>query len=234
MVICRFQWYKYWVIVLYLLHHLSIMIDVNLLLARGAGYKRLIPEEILFEEGDHCEYYYQVVRGQLRWVNFNKEGDEYLQTIIEKGESIGELPLFDGGVYAATAIANQASQVVRLPKEAFHALLVEQPEIHFSFSKLLTERLRFKFFLLKELANHDSEKIITALLKYLYEKKDHVCSVCSQVMLNRRQLAEMTGLRVETVIRVMRHLNEIGIIQIHHRKAYYGNSAGCDNKRCSG
>jgi DNA-binding transcriptional regulator YhcF (GntR family) len=53
-------------------------------------------------------------------------------------------------------------------------------------------------------------------------------------MLNRRQIAEMTGLRVETVIRVMRNLNEKGIIQIRNRKAYYGNSEGCDNVRCQG
>jgi len=209
------------------------MIDVDLLLSKGASYKKLLPEEILFAEGESCEYYYQVVHGDLRWVNFNKEGDEYLQTIIEKGESIGELPLFDGGVYAATAIANKTAQVLRLPKAAFHQLLIDQPQIHFAFSKLLTERLRFKFFLMKELANNDSEKIITALLGYLHEKKDHICSICNQVRLNRRQLAQMTGLRVETVIRIMRHLNENGVIQIHNRKAYYGNSEGCDNKRCT-
>ena len=65
------------------------MIDTNLLLAKGASYKNLIPEEVLFEEGDLCEFYYQIVRGQIRWVNFNKEEDEYLQTLMEKGESIG-------------------------------------------------------------------------------------------------------------------------------------------------
>jgi CRP/FNR family transcriptional regulator, cyclic AMP receptor protein len=208
------------------------MIDTNLLLARGATYKRLIPGEILFAEGEECEYYYQIVRGQIRWVNFNKEGDEYLQTLVEKGESIGELPLFDGNVYAATAIANKASQVLRLPKDAFHKLLIEQPEIHFSFSNLLTQRLRFKFFLLKEIANNNPEKIIASLLTYLHDKKDHVCSTCSQVMLTRKQIADMTGLRVETVIRVMRNLNDKGTIQIRKRKAYFGNSEGCDNKRC--
>ena len=100
------------------------MIDTDLLLAKGASYKRLIPEEILFEEGDSCEFYYQIVKGQIRWVNFNKDEDEYLQTLVEKGESIGELPLFDGDVYAATAMSNKASQVLRLPKEAFHQLLI--------------------------------------------------------------------------------------------------------------
>ncbi len=208
------------------------MIDVNLLLSMGASYKKLAPGEILFAEGECCEFYYQIVRGQIRWVNFNKDGDEYLQTLVEKGECIGELPLFDGDVYAATAVSNNASCVLRLPKDTFHQLLIEQPHIHFSFSKLLTQRLRFKFFMLKEIANNNPEKIINSLLTYLHEKKDHVCSICNQVRLTRKQIAEMTGLRVETVIRVMRNLNEKGIIQIHNRKAYFGNSLGCDNKRC--
>lgn len=208
------------------------MIDVNTLIAHGATYKKLLPDEILFVEGEECQYYFQVVRGQIRWINATHEGEEYLQRLVEAGESIGELPLFDGDVYAATAIASKPSQVLRLPKSAFHALLKEQPDIHFSFSRLLTQRLRFKFFMLKQMANHDSEKMITDLLTYLHEKKDHICTVCNQVMLTRKQIAEMTGLRVETVIRVMRHLNEKGIIQIHHRKAYFGNSEGCDNKRC--
>jgi CRP/FNR family transcriptional regulator, cyclic AMP receptor protein len=208
------------------------MINTSLLLARGASYKKLAPEEFLFTEGDRCDFYYQMVRGQIRWVNFNKEGDEYLQTLVEKGECIGELPLFDDGVYAATAIANKASLVLRLPREAFHQLLVDEPQIHFSFSNLLTQRLRFKFFLLKEIANNNPEKIISSLLSYLHEKKDHVCSMCGQVRLTRKQIAEMAGLRVETVIRVMRTLNEKGVIQIHKRKAYFGNSLGCNRKSC--
>jgi CRP/FNR family cyclic AMP-dependent transcriptional regulator len=217
---------------LFLLLLTTKVIDTDLLLSRGATYKKLIPEEVLFSEGEECEYYYQIVRGQIRWVNFNKEGDEYLQTLVETGESVGELPLFDGDVYAATAIASKSSQVLRLHKEAFHQLLIDEPHIHFAFSKLLTQRLRFKFFLLKEIANNNPEKIINSLLTYLHDKKDHVCSVCNQVRLTRRQIAEMTGLRVETVIRVMRNLSEKGVIQIHNRKAYFGNSLGCDNKRC--
>jgi len=208
------------------------MIPIDILLARGATYRKLAPEEVLFAEGERCDFYYQIVRGQIRWVNFNKEGDEYLQTLVEKGECIGELPLFDDGIYAASAISNKASLVLRLPREVFHQLLIEQPKIHFSFSTLLTQRLRFKFFLLKEIANNNPEHIITSLLEYLHEKKDHVCSVCNLVRLTRKQIAEMAGLRVETVIRVMRTLNEKRVIQILRRKAYFGNSLGCDKKQC--
>lgn len=201
-----------------------MMIDLDILLAWGATYKKLAPEEILFKEGTACNFYYQVVSGQMRWINVNEEGKEYLQTLIEPGECVGELPLFDEGVFAATAIANKETDVLRLHKSVFQQLLKTQPEIHFAFTALLTQRLRFKFFLLKEIASHNPENIITALLKYLKEKGDHVCPICNQLKLTRKQIAEMTGLRVETVIRVMRNLNERGFLQIQKGKVYYGDN----------
>ncbi len=203
------------------------MIDTAILLAWGATYKQLAAGELLFKEGQVCNFYYQVEAGQVRWVNIDEEGKEYLQRLVEPGECIGELPLFDEGTFAATAIANKESLLLRLHKPVFHQLLKTQPEIHFAFSKLLTERLRFKFFLLKEMANHDPEKMILSLLNYLKRTDDHVCTTCNKIKLTRRQIAEMTSLRVETVIRVMRRLQQKQIVEIKNRKVYFGEGKGC-------
>lgn len=208
------------------------MIDTQLLIERGATYLNLPPEEVLFQEGSQCRYYFQVVSGQVRWVNINQAGNEYLQTLVEQGESIGELPLFDGKLYAATAIANKPTCLLRLPKEDFHRLLIDFPQIHFSFSSLLAQRLRFKFFMLKKMAQHDPEDIIETLLEYLSEQKSHICATCNQVQLTRRQIAEMTGLRVETVIRVMKNLNSKGVLRIYRRKVYFGDPASCVHAQC--
>lgn len=210
-----------------------MMIDIDLLLAYGAAYKRLIPGEIIFKEGTSCSFYHQVVSGQVRWVNINDEGKEYLQTLVEVGESFGELPLFDGEPYAATAIANKDAVVIRLHQSTFHQLLKDHPEIHFSFSKLLTSRLRFKFMLVKEVAIHEPEKRIMSLLNYMKSKCDHICPHCAQIKLTRQQIADMTGLRVETVIRVMRHLHEKGVIQIQKGKVYFSNMTEVISGRCT-
>lgn len=210
-----------------------MMIDIDLLLAYGAAYKRLIPGEIIFKEGTSCSFYHQVVSGQVRWVNINDEGKEYLQTLVEVGESFGELPLFDGEAYAATAIANKDAVVIRLHQSTFHQLLKDHPEIHFSFSKLLTSRLRFKFMLVKEVAIHEPEKRIMSLLNYMKSKCDHICPHCAQIKLTRQQIADMTGLRVETVIRVMRHLHEKGVIQIQKGKVYFSNMTEVISGRCT-
>lgn len=201
----------------------NLMIDIDLLLTWGGTYRNLEPEEILFMEGSSCSFYYQLVSGGLRWVNINEEGKEYLQTLIEPGQSVGELPLFDDKPYAATAISNMKSTVIRLHKSDFHNLLAEYPPIHLNFSRLLADRLRFKFFLTKEMAGCHPEKLILDLLIYFAVNGLHVCPKDRHVKLTRQQIANFTGLRVETVIRAIRHLSETGTLKIEKGKVFFKN-----------
>lgn len=199
------------------------MIDIDLLLALGAVYKKATHGEIIFHEGNRCNFYYQVVSGRIKWVNINNEGKEYLQSLVEAGECFGELPLFDGGPYAASAIADEHSVVIKLHESTFHQLLLEHPEILLSFSKLLAQRLRFKFFLLKELLCNEPEERVSALIRYLKETDHNICHHCGKIKLTRQQIANMTCLRVETVIRTMRHMHDMGDITILKGKVYCGN-----------
>lgn len=197
-----------------------MMIDIDLLLAWGAAYKKVSAGEMIFREGGNCSFYYQLVSGKVRWVNINDEGREFIQTIIEPGECFGELPLFDDEPYAASAIADEDSVIIRLHKITFLQLIKENPEIHFAFSKLLTERLRFKFLMLKELATHNPESSISTLLSYFKEHKKNICTKCNRLKLTRQQIADMTGLRVETVIRTMRNMHSMGLLRIDKGKVY--------------
>ncbi|MGG9960021.1 Crp/Fnr family transcriptional regulator [Ferruginibacter sp. SUN106] len=196
------------------------MIDVDTLLAWGGAFKKLSANEVIFREGTAAQFYYQLVSGSIRWVNINDEGKEFLQVMIEPGECFGELPLFDDEPFAATAIADEDSVIIRLHRSTFHELIKENPEIHFAFSKLLSERLRFKFFILKEMANHDPEHSISTLLSYFKQTRKNICTKCNRIKLTRQQIADMTGLRVETVIRTIKNLQLKGQLTIEKGKVY--------------
>lgn len=196
------------------------IIDPEILLEKGATYKQVKKDEIIFLEGSHCCFYYQVISGEVRWVNINEEGREFLQSIILEGESFGEIPLFDDGPYVSTAIASEDSTVIRLSKTAFHQLIRERPDIHLAFTRMITERLRFKFMIVKEVASHDPEHCISTLFRYFKERNKYTCSACSKVTLTRQQIADMTGLRVETVIRAIRNLHTQGKVLIEKGKVY--------------
>lgn len=196
------------------------MIDIDLLLAWGAAYKKVAESEVIFLEENECRFYYQLVSGSVRWVNVYDDGREFLQGVIGPGESFGELPLFDDGKYAATAIADANSVIIRLHKPIFQQLIKENPEIHTAFCRLLAERLRFKFFILKEIAKHDPEHSISTLLNYFKHNNKNICTDCNRVNLTRQQIADMTGMRVETVIRAIISLKEKGRLVIDKGKVY--------------
>jgi len=196
------------------------MIDIDVLLALGAAYKKVKAGEIIFKEGTEASFYYQLESGRVRWVNIDDDGKEFIQNLIEPGECFGEMPLFDGEPFAATAIADTDAVIIRLHSSSFHQLIIDRPDIHFAFSKMMSLRIRYKFLLLKELSKHDPENSIISLLNYLKQTKKNVCAKCNKVNLPRQQIANMTGLRVETVIRAMRHLHEKGQLLIEKGKVY--------------
>jgi CRP-like cAMP-binding protein len=197
-----------------------MILSIDLLLAWGATYKKVSAGETIFLEGNESRFYHQVVEGTVKWVNINEEGKEFIQDIAEAGESFGVLPLFDNEPYAATAIAVENSIIIRLHKPVFIKLLEDSPALHFAFSRLLAEKIRFKFLLLKTITCEDPYKRISALLDYLKKNNKHFCADCNQLKLTRQQIAGMTGLRVETVIRTMRHMHDDGQVKITKGKVY--------------
>ena len=202
------------------------MIDIDLLLDWGAAYKKVSAGEIIFSEGHNCYFYYQLVSGKVRWVNINDEGRECLHLIAEPDECFGEQPLFDDEPYGATAIAEEDSLLMRLHKPTFLQLISQHGEIHLAFTKLLSKRLRFKLSIIKSYATHCPENSIANLLNNLKADNKNFCSRCNQLKLTRQQIADMTGLRVETVIRTMRNMHDKGQLYIEKGKVYCNDMIG--------
>ena len=196
------------------------MIHEDTLLTWGATFKKLAAGEAVFREGTEARFYHQLISGSVRWTHFTEEGKEFIQHMVESGDCFGELPLFDDLPYAASAIANKESIIIRLNKTSFHQLLRDCPEISFAFHRLLAERLRFKMLFLQELAGSDPEHTILTLFNYFKRTKTNICQLCNKVNLTRQQIADMTGLRVETVIRTIRSLQEKGTLTIERGKVY--------------
>ncbi len=197
-----------------------MVIDIDQLLACGATYKKYKAGETIFSEGSSSNFYHQLVTGSVKWSNVNDEGKEFIQSIMEPGDSFGELPLFDDLPYVADATAMVDSLVIRLHKPVFLTLLKESPELHFAISKLMVEKMRYETLLLKTISSHDPEKCISTLLDYMKTHHKHICLDCNQLKLTRQQIAGMTGLRVETVIRTMRHMHDMGALQITRGKVF--------------
>lgn len=197
------------------------MIAENLLLDFGAKKISYSRGDQLFREGDTALNYYQVSTGEVKMNNFNLDGKEFIQGIFSPGQSFGEPPLFANVKYPANAEAITDSEVLQLHKAGFQELLASNPEVHLKITETLAKRLFYKAIMASEISSQEPEhrilRILDYLKKYVHKKEE---KFSFKVDLTRQQIADLTGLRVETVIRATKSLEKKGELKIQNRKVF--------------
>ena len=194
------------------------MIDENLLKKYGATHKKLQKGEMLFSEGDEAFFYYQILSGKVKMNNYNDNGKETIQGIFGAGKSFGEPAILGDFVFPANGEGVEDAVLIRLEKSRFFQLLQENPEVSIGLLKVLSHRLRFKAIMAKEVKGHEAEHRIMTLLKYLKKNSETDGEYC--VDITRQTIANMTGLRVETVIRAIKNLKDKEMLQVKNRKLF--------------
>jgi len=197
------------------------MIAPELLEKYGALKKSFDKNEIIFVEGNLPAHYYQIISGEVKMSNYNDDGREFIQGIFYKGQSFGEPPLFLNQNYPANAIAVDESVILLLSKSNFLKLLEENPAISLKVIENLAQRLYYKSVMAAEMSTQEPEhrvlKLIDHGIAYFNFKKD-----ANGYLINftRQQIGDLTGLRVETVIRTIKALEKKGLLKIINRKVY--------------
>lgn len=196
------------------------MIDLDLLFEFGGERRGLVKNEIIFEEGTFPAFYYQIIEGEVKMNNFTEDGKEFIQNIFTVGQSFGEPPLFIDEPYPANAVAITSSVVVQIPKNLFYTLLDTHPEVSLAVNKSLARRLYYKSIMAPEISSQDPEKRLLTLMDYLKSHQGTNSDEAYGIPMTRQQLADLTGLRVETVIRTIKQLERRGELEIIQRKIY--------------
>jgi CRP-like cAMP-binding protein len=197
------------------------MISEQVLLKYHGEKKYFKKGEMLFSEGQHAAFYFQVSHGEIKMYNFNEDGKEFIQGIFFDGDSFGEPPLFNDKLYLTNAIAMMDSEVWVMNKDHFSTMLHEDPKAAVLICTRLSDRLYYKSIMAMEISSEDAEHRLLRFFDYL---KLHVAHLGPhdkyQVNLTRQELADLTGLRVETVIRSVKSLEKKQSISITDRKIF--------------
>ncbi|MFA6400981.1 MAG: Crp/Fnr family transcriptional regulator [Salinivirgaceae bacterium] len=196
------------------------MINEELLVEYGAKLEHLEKGEYLFHENDRANNYFQLKTGKILMMNVSSDGKIVAQGHFNPGQSFGEPPLFDDSTYPACALAEEDSTLFKLRKTRFFKLLKKNPDIHFQFTKILAIRLQFKSMLLKEISGFKPEHRILTLLDYTKTTAQIPLTEKQEVKLTRQQIADLTGLRVETVIRAVKELEKLGEVALINHKIF--------------
>jgi len=97
---------------------------------------------VLFTENDPAAELFVVVAGRIAIANRSIDGRESVVALMERGDLLGEMPLFDGLPRSAEARALEPSEVLAIPYAPLRAIYAEQPELLWNVVEMLANRLR--------------------------------------------------------------------------------------------
>ncbi len=195
-------------------------ISPDLLRDYGVVVKNYRRHDDIFREGQVAFYYYQIASGLVKMVNQGEDND-FIQGFFTVGESFGEPAMLGEFPYPASAIAITDTCLLALPRKHFVQMLRDHFDIHLRFSVYMCQRVLLKTEALKTINMGQPEERILAvidLLKSKLSKLQHCHDGYFVVPVTRQEIADMAGLRVETVIRKIGLLEEQGKLRIVERK----------------
>lgn len=152
-----------------------------------------------------------VLSGSLKVCRVSMAGREQILRIAGTGESLNDVPVFDGGACPATVIAVENSQVLVVPAPVFRELLARHTTVAVQLLQTFAKRLRQVTLLATDLTLLDVEGRVARALD-IYTRS----STNKEFPMSQTELASIVGARREVVARSLKDLEEQGAIERDH------------------
>lgn len=182
---------------------------------------------VIFTEGEACHELLIVEDGTVKILKSAPNGRLQLIGIERRGNSLAEIPMFDGGRYPASAEAATAVVLLRLPAVEFRSICLKNPELSLKVFKVLAHRLRHLVRLVEDLSFATVRSRLIAHLVRLAEDTGRETAYGIQFHLpeNNEELAARLGTVRELVSRNLGRLHGAGLIKMSRRAVVVPNLA---------
>lgn len=107
-----------------------------------SNWVRVRAKQTLFRQGESADAMYVVVYGSVEVVLERPDGRTRVVDVLGPGATVGEMALLTNEARSATVRAVRDSELVRLSKDEFFALLEEHPRTAVELARTLARRLR--------------------------------------------------------------------------------------------
>lgn len=176
--------------------------------------------ELLFSEGEPCNGLHIIARGKVRIFKTSMSGREQVLAVNTPGETIAELPVFDGGPFPASAVATEETEIAFISRRDFQAYCLEHPEVALKVLEVVGARLRRLVGIIEELSfTTVRQRLISALLKLAHsEGKTTPRGVELQLPTSHQELANQLGTVRELISRNLMRLQAEGLLDVDARQ----------------
>ena len=181
----------------------------------GRAHKRSFPpKHTLIHAGDDPQSLYLILEGSVSILLEDEDGREIVLAYLNPGEIFGEMCLFpEQQVRTAIVRTRTPTLVAEIGYQAFRKLAHEHPDIMFEISEQLSERLHDTSRRVGDLAFLDVAGRIAHTLINLCQQPDAKPHPRGTVVrISRQEMARIAGCSREMAGRVLKQMEEDGII----------------------
>ena len=169
----------------------------------------------IITEGGEGDFLFVLSRGAAKVTRESEEGREVIFAFLREGDVFGELSILDGRERSANVVAMEETEVYILERNEFLKVMVGYPALSVKLLQELARRIRASDRQIEYLALKDSEsRVLLALGRLagetgIAEKHRFVIELKLPM---QQDLANMAGTSRETVSRVLKSLEQKGMI----------------------
>ncbi len=167
--------------------------------------------EQIFSMGQEASGFYSVEDGRVKIYRESLSGKEQIIHIFGCGEIFGEVPVFQGTSYPASAVTLEDSTLLYFSRDRFEKIIKEDPSLAMSMLALLSGRLRQ---MVNKVAALSLEEVPGRLASYLLLLKTTQDSNVLELDLKKGQIAAYLGTIQETLSRIFKKMSEQGLIKV--------------------
>jgi CRP/FNR family transcriptional regulator len=172
-------------------------------------------DDYIFFEGDPPSWLGVVLEGRVKMIKHSEAGKNVVLGVISPGEMLGEVAVFNGEPYPATAQAMEPTVVATIHQDDYLRLLNQYPALALRVIEELGRQLREAQDMIKSMAIERVERRIARILLKLAATTGSSSEddIVIELPLTRQDIAEMAGTTVETAIRTMSKFRKQGLVR---------------------
>jgi CRP/FNR family transcriptional regulator len=189
-------------------------------LARRGAIRTVARGNRVFTEGEPCHGLFVILEGTVDVRQTSDSGREQSLHTEGPAATLGEVPLFDGGGYLASAVAITPTRLLVLPRAALLALCQQRPVVALALLEALARRVRHVATLAADLAFREVTERVTRYLDAMARADGRrlVPGAIFELALTQEQLAARLGTVRELVARALAQLRKRGVIAQRGRR----------------
>ena len=167
--------------------------------------------EIIVEHMRKSNSLFILLTGRARVLTSDSRGREVILAVLQPGDYVGEMSLIDNEPHSATVRAEIQTDMLVLARPDFARCLPENSSLSYAILRGLVQRLRNADRQIESLALLDVYGRVARTLLDMAEDQGELKIIRNKV--SRQDLAKVVGASREMVSRVMKDLEERGMVE---------------------